>query len=236
MEIANTHTFVRGLVKEIGDTLVTRKKEAIDYRAGERLEAELQEGFIKKLRGKFPDHGVIGEGNISIDKKLNSDYIWVMDILDGTKNFVSGKTEYGTSVTLLHKRNPVLNLYYAPEHKANGADCCWFETNEDAEGAYLNAQKMNLLECFHFVGRKGATEFRKRGKIGLYAPRTSLRECIGGIYTLLKTGGIVTDLNGDKVIPISESILNSREAIMPAIIATTSENDVQYFVKLLRRK
>ena len=77
------------------------------------------EKFIRsKISKKFPDHQIIGEefGH----KKSNSDYSWVIDPIDGTKNFLMGMPVWSNLIGLFHKNisiaglanYPVLNVYY----------------------------------------------------------------------------------------------------------------------------
>ena len=42
----------------------------------------------KKINDVFPEHGIIGEefGN----EQINSEFIWVIDPIDGTKSFLAG--------------------------------------------------------------------------------------------------------------------------------------------------
>lgn len=60
------------------------------------------------LEKHVPDHGVFGEEHgIAFGA---SDYMWVLDPIDGTKSFITGKPLFGTLVSLLHKGVPVLGI------------------------------------------------------------------------------------------------------------------------------
>ncbi len=61
---------------------------------------------------KFPQHGIIGEefGNY----KEDSDHVWVLDPIDGTKSFICGAVTFGTLISLTHKKKPVLGAFYQP--------------------------------------------------------------------------------------------------------------------------
>lgn len=64
------------------------------------------------LAERLPDHGVIGEeyGNHNAD----ADWVWVLDPIDGTRAFVTGRPLFGTLIGLLHKGVPVLGLMDQP--------------------------------------------------------------------------------------------------------------------------
>ncbi|WP_270937736.1 histidinol-phosphatase [Falsiroseomonas oryzae] len=64
------------------------------------------------LAQRLPAHGVIGEeyGNARAD----ADWVWVLDPIDGTRAFVTGRPLFGTLIGLLHRGIPVLGLIDQP--------------------------------------------------------------------------------------------------------------------------
>ena len=71
------------------------------------------EKFIRKeIKKKYPNHQVIGEefGH----KKSKSDYLWVIDPIDGTRSFVIGNPTWSNLVSLNYKGNPVVGLANFP--------------------------------------------------------------------------------------------------------------------------
>jgi histidinol phosphatase-like enzyme (inositol monophosphatase family) len=64
------------------------------------------------LAARLPTHGVIGEeyGN----ERAEADWVWVLDPIDGTRAFVTGRPLFGTLIGLLHKGVPVLGLIDQP--------------------------------------------------------------------------------------------------------------------------
>ena len=71
-------------------------------------EADIQseESIIKKIRKKFPHHSIYSEE--SGLQNNTSDYLRIIDPLDGTGNFERGIPVYGISVGLLYKNEPLL--------------------------------------------------------------------------------------------------------------------------------
>ena len=71
------------------------------------------EKFIRsRIQKKFPKHNIIGEefGH----KKSKSDYLWVIDPIDGTRSFVIGNPTCSNLVSLNYKGNPVVGLANFP--------------------------------------------------------------------------------------------------------------------------
>lgn len=60
---------------------------------------------------RFPEHGIFGEefANTAID----ASHVWVIDPIDGTKSFATGKPLFGTLIALYHKNVAQLGLIEA---------------------------------------------------------------------------------------------------------------------------
>jgi len=57
---------------------------------------------------KYPDHGIYGE-EYGI-KDADADWVWVLDPIDGTRSFITGKPLFGTLISLLYKGTPVVGI------------------------------------------------------------------------------------------------------------------------------
>lgn len=71
-----------------------------------------EEVILKELSRVFPDHRIHSEE--AGDNGLDSDWLWMIDPLDGTNNFAIGFPVFSVSITLLYKREPVLGVIYEP--------------------------------------------------------------------------------------------------------------------------
>jgi myo-inositol-1(or 4)-monophosphatase len=71
------------------------------------------EAAMRRLIGEaFPHHGVIGEEFGA--ERQDSEYVWVLDPIDGTKSFIAGLPLWGTLIGLLHKGAPCYGLMHQP--------------------------------------------------------------------------------------------------------------------------
>jgi len=61
---------------------------------------------------RHPDHGIVGEEHGSIND--DAEFVWVLDPIDGTQAFVTGKPLFGTLIALLHNGVPVLGIIDMP--------------------------------------------------------------------------------------------------------------------------
>lgn len=64
------------------------------------------------LAARLPGHGVIGEEYG--DERAEAEWVWVLDPIDGTRAFVTGRPLFGTLIGLLHRGVPVLGLIDQP--------------------------------------------------------------------------------------------------------------------------
>ncbi len=60
----------------------------------------------------FPGHGILGEEHGSV--RLDAENVWVLDPIDGTKSFITGKPLFGTLIALVHRGRPVVGIIDAP--------------------------------------------------------------------------------------------------------------------------
>ena len=66
------------------------------------------------INNAYPSHGILAEE--FDDTKPNSEYIWVVDPIDGTRSFIAGHKDFGTLIALLYKKKPVLGIINCPAH------------------------------------------------------------------------------------------------------------------------
>ena len=64
------------------------------------------------LAARLPSHGVIGEEYG--EDRPDAEWAWVLDPIDGTRAFVTGRPLFGTLIGLLHRGVPVLGLIDQP--------------------------------------------------------------------------------------------------------------------------
>lgn len=71
------------------------------------------ESEMRRLIGAaFPDHGVIGE-EYGGDRP-DAEFVWVLDPIDGTKSFITGRPLFGTLIALCRDGKPILGIIDHP--------------------------------------------------------------------------------------------------------------------------
>lgn len=77
-----------------------------------KVETLIRERVVKQ----FPRHAVIGE---EFDARAvgNPEFVWVVDPIDGTQNFVNGFPMFASSIGILHRGRPIVGaLWCATTH------------------------------------------------------------------------------------------------------------------------
>src|SRR5262249_19806365 len=64
------------------------------------------------LSERFPDHGILGE-EFGLDN-AEAPLRWVLDPIDGTRAFITGRPVFGTLVALLDDETPILGIIDQP--------------------------------------------------------------------------------------------------------------------------
>ncbi len=92
------------------DFSVDAKADATPVTEADR-EAEL--AIKDVLRAAFPGHAFLGEEH---GREGDSDYLWLIDPIDGTKAFVRGYPMFSTQIALMHRGELVLGVSAAGEY------------------------------------------------------------------------------------------------------------------------
>ena len=77
-----------------------------------RADKESEAAMREIIEAEMPEAGILGEEHGSI--RLDAEYVWVLDPLDGTKAFITGKPLFGTLVALLRRGVPIAGVIDAP--------------------------------------------------------------------------------------------------------------------------
>lgn len=201
------------------------------------LDRQVEAMYKKEIRKRFPGHGIIGEESGA--EKAKHEYVWVLDPLDGTRNYTMQVPFYGTTICLLRHEEPILGVIYVPSlnklyHATKGG------------GAFLNNRRIhvsdkenlnqsNVLYCHSadergirssekYVGQlklktSNADRFRAAGpEMGLVAEGLAeayildglpVWDLAAGALLIREAGGKVTDFKGKEWAPGDSNIVLS---------------------------
>jgi myo-inositol-1(or 4)-monophosphatase len=101
------------------------------------MDKKAEEVILRVVREKFPGHAILSEECGAAGPK--SDYLWVVDPLDGTVNYSRRIPLWGTSVALLHRGKEIVGVIFDPIHDE-------LYHAEAGRGAFLNGKKIRVSE------------------------------------------------------------------------------------------
>lgn len=99
------------------------------------LDKQVEEMYVNAIKKEFPSHGVIGEEGGS--KNEEAEYVWVLDPLDGTRNYTIEVPFYATMICLLKDKEPIVSVINVPP-----VDKLYTATKD--KGAFLNEKKIHV--------------------------------------------------------------------------------------------
>ena len=222
------------------------RKHAHDYVS--YVDKSSEQLIVKALRELLPEAGFITEEGTTKDEVSDishqtSDFIWVVDPLDGTTNFIHGFAPYAVSIALCKGREIVVGVVYEIV-----SDECFYAWKNG--GAYLNGQPIRVgtsaigdaLLCLqlpynsdaykpvikrlidHFYGHVGSIRmigsaaialcYVAAGRLDAYAERyIGQWDYMAGALIVQEAGGRVTNYAGDEYFMEGDSIIATNSVV-----------------------
>lgn len=200
-----------------------------------------EQAIISTIKKEFPSHSIMAEeSGIAI---RDSDFLWIIDPLDGTINFTQGLKEYSISIALQHKNQTIAAVVYQPITKE-------LFVAEKSKGAYYNGKRMAVSKTTKLINAVIATDNSSKlparkenfdtlvrllpqirqvrifggtvlhlartaaGQIdGHYKVHTNFWDIAAGSLLITEAGGRVTDFSGQKVSAETYTIASGNPAI-----------------------
>jgi len=119
--------------------------------------------IIDILLAAYPGHGILAEESGSIRGARDSEYVWIIDPLDGTTNFIHGLPTYAVSIGLAFRNQIQQAVVYDPARND-----LFFASR--GRGAYLNDKRLRVSRRTRMAEALIGTGFpyRKGDDIGRY--------------------------------------------------------------------
>ena len=197
------------------------------------------------LRDAFPAYGWLSEETADNDDRLTRERVWIVDPLDGTKEFIKGIPEFVVAIALAEHGVPVLGVSYNPIKQElfsgmPGAGCF-------LDGKPVTVSSTSTLEHSTILASRSETA---RGEWKAYEGRVTVRpigsvayklalvaagqadatftltpksewDIASGVALIIAAGGRVTDLHGGEV------RFNHRDVKTPGFVASNGHLHAQ---------
>jgi myo-inositol-1(or 4)-monophosphatase len=201
------------------------------YKIGEKspdnpvTQADLEaDSELKKLlRDPFPAYGWLSEETVDNDDRLKCRRVWIVDPLDGTKEFINGIPEFSVAIALIEAGAPVLGVTYNPIKRemywaARGVGChlntrrvrvtrtrtlkratVLASRSETARGEWQVFHGMLKVSPTGSVAYKLALVAAGKGDATFTRSPKSEWDIASGAALVVEAGGTITDIKGREI-------------------------------------
>jgi len=115
-----------------------------------RIDKNIEDFIVEKIRLKYPSHDILGEETGR--SGFSSDYIWIIDPIDGTTSFLHQQPFYSISIAIQYRGQTICGAVYAPR-----LDELFYA--EKHSGAFLNGRPIYVSNADKLINSVMATGF-----------------------------------------------------------------------------
>ena len=184
---------------------------------------EADRGIKKLLHDPFPEYGWLSEETVDNDARLKCRRVWIVDPLDGTKEFINGIPEFSVAIALVEDGVPILGVTYNPIKRemywaARGTGChlntrrVRVTRTRTLKGATVLASRSETArgewQVFHgllkvsptgSVAYKLAMVAAGKGDATFTRSPKSEWDIASGAALIMEAGGVITDIKGREI-------------------------------------
>lgn len=158
------------------------------------LVTEVDKGCERLIRNliatHFPDHAFLGEEGVepgpeasakAVKGIADTDYVWIVDPIDGTTNYVHGFPFYSISIALAYRGQVIVGVIYDPSRDE-------LFLAERGKGAYVHGRKMQVSAEATLQDSLIATGFPSEPLQALPKNMEQLREMVPRVRNVRSSG------------------------------------------------
>ncbi len=166
------------------DRLKVREKSPNDVVS--EIDVKAEQAIIKTIHKAYPTHSIIAEESGYL-KHQDDEYTWIIDPLDGTRNFLHGFPHFAVSIALRHKQRIEHAVVYDPVRM----EC--FSASR-GKGAQLNGKRIRVSAETNLSKALLGTGFPFRDKELMEDYILSFRSLFGECAGVRRAGAAALDL------------------------------------------
>jgi myo-inositol-1(or 4)-monophosphatase len=142
--------------------------------------------IIESIRKAYPEHAILAEETGRHSGENDSDFLWVIDPLDGTTNYLHGFPQYSVSIALKHKGMIVSAVVYDPLSDET------FSASK-GNGALVNDRRMRVAKHKSLDGTLISTGFPYRAQSHLEEYINMFRDIVLATAGIRRPGSAALD-------------------------------------------
>jgi myo-inositol-1(or 4)-monophosphatase len=165
------------------DELTVASKERNDYVS--EVDRQAENEIMAVIRKAYPDHGILAEE--SGRHGDNDEFLWIIDPLDGTTNFLHGFPQFSVSIALQHKGRLEQAVIYDPMRQE-------LFTATRGAGAQLDNRRIRVSKQTSLKGALLGTGFPYKNQTYLDAYLEMFKALITDSAGIRRPGSAALDL------------------------------------------
>ena len=163
------------------DQQINALEEMEEVTAADR---EANELIVSRLRRELPDDGILAEESSDTEHRLDKDRVWLIDPMDGTKNFIARDGDFAVQIGVAVNGESVAGVVYQPVrdvlYRAARGNGSWIETadkpaqrmsvsnrTEPSEMVLASSRSHRGPRMDRVVSAFGFKEETRRGSVGV---------------------------------------------------------------------
>ncbi len=158
------------------------QKGRMDYAS--EVDGDAEKVIVKELKRAYPDYGIMGEeGGVQAVNR----YMWVIDPLDGTSNYLRGFPHYCVSIALVENGEPTDAVIFDPLRNE-------LFTASRGAGAVLNDRRIRVADRKDLGGTMIHTGFAPRERARASTQLKTVDALLVQAEDVRRTGSAALDL------------------------------------------
>ena len=151
------------------------------------IDRAAEAAIVDTIHASYPDHAILAEEGTGRDGNVGSEYLWIIDPLDGTTNFLHGFPQYCVSIALAHRNVVHQGVIYDPVRND-------LFTATRGRGAFLNDRRIRVSKRTHLRDALIGTGFPFRDGSYLDTYLAMMKTMITETAGLRRPGAAALDL------------------------------------------
>lgn len=164
------------------DALTIKHKSLNDLVS--EVDRAAEDAILDTVRASYPDHAILAEES---GASGDSDYVWIIDPLDGTTNFLHGFEQYAVSIGIAHKGVLTHAVIYDPCRND-------LYTATRGRGAFLNDRRLRVGKRDRLIDALIGTGFPFRMFEHIDAYTAMMKDLMGKTAGIRRPGAAALDL------------------------------------------
>lgn len=164
---------------------------------------EANELIVDRLRKEFPADGILAEESTDTEHRLGKDRVWLIDPMDGTKNFIRRDGDFAVQIGLAVNGESVLGTVYQPTrevlYRAVRGGGSWIEEKTEPARRMTVSSRTNPNEMVLASSRSHRSPRMER-VVGTFQFKDEVRRGSVGVKI-----GLITEQQADLYLHLSPS-------------------------------